>query len=49
MIYKVVSKGTCVDFTKDKRSAESTFKDSGPQTKLFAVFPDGSAKLLQVK
>lgn len=48
-IYKVVSKGFCVEYTANKKSADAAFADSARDCQMFVVFPDGSAKLLQRK
>lgn len=49
MIYKIVTKGFCVDFTANKRHADDTFRDCGRDTQMFVVYADGSAKLIQTK
>ena len=49
MVYRVVAFGVDVEFTKSLKEAESAFKDSRGNVRLFAVAPDGSAKLLKQK
>lgn len=48
-IYKVVHKGFCLEYTAHLRDAESVFKESGVDTKMFIVYTDGSSKLLKTK
>lgn len=49
MIYKVLSKGVCVEYTNNKKSADLAFKETGRGSEMFVVFADGSAKLLERK
>lgn len=49
MLYKVVNKGVCVEYTRKLRDAQEAFKDSHGETKMFVVNGDGSAKLLNSK
>lgn len=48
MIYKVLSKGTMVEYTNRLKDAEDAYKDAGEVAKeIFVVYNDGSAKLVK--
>lgn len=49
MVYVIKTLGTTVDMVKTLREAESSFKECSRQAEMYAVAPDGSAKLIRVK